>query len=46
MALQAERLAEKVKTASSDATEVADEFVAETREAWTDLKDNLRRLFS
>ena len=46
LTLQAERLAEKVKTAGSDATEVADGLVDETREALNDLKDNLRRLFS
>lgn len=46
LALQAERLGEKVKSASSEASEKTEEIVTEAREAWTDLKDNLRRLFS
>ena len=46
LTLQAERLAEKVKTAGSEAGEKSEEVIAEAREAWSDLKDNLRRLFS
>ncbi|MCB1063667.1 MAG: hypothetical protein KDN20_12185 [Verrucomicrobiae bacterium] len=42
---KAQHLAEKLTAAGHEASEEAESFVSEAREAWDDLKDNLSRLF-